>query len=60
MLEKLLGVRSFGASIDHLTHHHATFLAFLGKLGLPFMVRTVAFAFLGCWALIVPTFVIHF
>jgi hypothetical protein len=24
------------------------------------MVRLVALAFLGCWALILPTFVIHF
>jgi len=48
MLEKLLGARSFGASIDHLIHHHATFPAFSGELGLPSMVQTIAFAFLGC------------
>jgi len=60
MLEKLLGVRSFGASINHLTHHHATFFASSGELGLLSMVLTIAFAFLGCWALIIPTFVIHF
>jgi hypothetical protein len=38
MLEKLLGVRSFGGSINHLTHHQATLFASSGKFNLTFMV----------------------
>jgi hypothetical protein len=59
MLEKLFGVGSFGGSICHPTHCQAI-LAFLGKLGFPFVIWTIAFAFLGCWALIIFTFIIHF
>jgi hypothetical protein len=60
MLEKLFGARSFGGSIGHLDHHHAILIVFLGELGLPHVVQTTAFAFLGCWALIALPFVTHF
>jgi hypothetical protein len=60
MLEKLLGARSFASSIDHLAHRHTTLLASLGGFNLPFVVWIVAPTFLGCWALIVPTFVTRF
>jgi hypothetical protein len=53
-------VKSFGGFIGHLACHYAIFLIFLGGLGLPFMVWTIAPTFLGCWALIVFTLVIHF
>jgi hypothetical protein len=32
----------------------------LGGFGLPFVVQIIALTLLGCWALIIPTFVIHF
>ncbi len=59
-LEKLLSARSFGGSINHLACYQATLLASSSKLSLPFIVWTIALAFLGCWALIIPTFVICF
>jgi hypothetical protein len=58
MLEKLLGVGSFGGSIGHLTYHHAIFLISSNKLNLLFMVQITAPTFLRCWALIVPTLII--
>ncbi len=51
-LEKLFGVRSFGGSIDHSDHHQYIFPVFLGKLGLPSVIRTITSTFLGCWALV--------
>jgi hypothetical protein len=60
MLEKLLNARSFCGFIDHLVRHWATFFASLGKFGLPSIVKTTACAFLGCWALIVPTLITCF
>jgi hypothetical protein len=48
MLEILFGVGSFGGSINHLAHHHATLLTSLSKLGLPFVVWTISPTFLGC------------
>jgi len=48
MLEKLLGVGSFGYSIDHLTRCHATLLASSGGFGLLFVVWIIAPTFLGC------------
>ncbi len=60
MLEKLFGVGSFGGSINHLVHCQASLLTFLGELGLSFVVQTIALTFLGCWALIIFAFVIHF
>jgi len=59
-LEKFLGVGSFGGSIDHLICHQATLFASLGGLGFLFVVQITTFAFLGCWALIILAFVIHF
>jgi hypothetical protein len=60
MLEKLLGVRSFGGSIGHLAHCQAIFLAFLGRIGLRYVVQTIAPTFLGCWALIAFALDIYF
>jgi len=60
MLEKLLGVRSFDGFIGHLVCCQTTFLAFSNNFSLLSIVWTIAPAFLGFWALIVPTFVIHF
>jgi len=57
MLEKLLGLRSFGTIVDHLVHHQVTFPTSLGGLGLPLMVQHVAPIFLRCWVLIAPTLV---
>jgi len=38
MLEKLIGVGSFGGSIDHLVHHETTIHASLDEINFPFMV----------------------
>jgi hypothetical protein len=57
MLEKLLGVGSFGGSIGCLAHHQATLPTFLGRFSLLFVVWTATLTFLGCWALISPTIV---
>ncbi len=46
--------------VNHLAHHEATFLISLGKLGPLSIIWTIALAFLGCWALIVSTFIYHF
>ncbi len=51
-LEKSLGVGSFGGSMNDRV--------LLDMFGLSFMVRIVAPVFLGCWALIALTLVIHF
>jgi hypothetical protein len=58
MLEKLLGVGSFGGSIGRLAYHQATFPTSLGRFGLLLVVWTATLIFLGCWALISPTIVI--
>jgi hypothetical protein len=58
--EKLLGVGSFVHSIGQLVYHQATLPISLGGLCLFFVVQIIAPTFLGCWALIVPTFVTHF
>jgi hypothetical protein len=60
MLEKLLGAKSFGGSIGHLTCHHAILFIYLGKFGLLFVVQIITPAFLGCWALIALAFVTCF
>jgi hypothetical protein len=60
MLEKLLGVGSFGCSIDHLTRRHATLLVSSGGFGLLFVVWIIAPTFLGCWALFTLAFVTRF
>jgi hypothetical protein len=59
-LEMLFNVGSFGGFINHIVHRHATFLASSGGLSLPFVVWITTLAFLGCWALFVPTLVTHF
>jgi len=59
-LERLLGVGSFSIMVGHLAHRHVILLASSRGFGLPTMVRLVSLAFLGCWALIVSTFVICF
>jgi len=58
-LEKLLNVGSFGGSINHLAHCHATLLTSLGGFNLPSIVWTVTLALLPCWELIVLALVIH-
>jgi len=60
MLEKILGAGSFGGSINHLTHLQTTLHASSSELDLPSIVQATILAFLGCWALIAPTLVIHF
>jgi hypothetical protein len=60
MLDKLLGVGSFGGSIGHLAHHHAIHLASLGGFNIPFVVWIIALVFLRCWALITLASVTHF
>jgi hypothetical protein len=60
MSKKLLGSRSFGTTMGHLAHHQVVLPIFLKGLGLPSVVRHVALAFLGCWALIAITLVFHF
>ncbi len=59
-MEKLIGAGSFGGFINHLTCHHATLPTSLSKFNLLFMVQTTILTFLGCWALIVHTLLIHF
>ncbi len=59
-LEKLLSVGSFGGSIDHLSHSQTILHVFSSRFDLPSVVHTIALAFLGCWALITPTFVTCF
>ncbi len=59
-LEKLFGAWSFGGFMNHLTHHQATIPASSNGFNFPSIVRTTTLAFLGCWALIAPTFVSHF
>jgi hypothetical protein len=59
-LEKLLGAGSFGGYINHLTHHQAILLAFLGGLSLCFIIRTTTLTFLGCCALIALALITHF
>jgi hypothetical protein len=60
ILEKLFGARSFGGFIGHLDRHQTILPTFLGGFDLLFMVQIAIPAFLGCWAVIVPTFVICF
>jgi hypothetical protein len=56
-LEKLLDVGSFNGYIDHLTCCKTIFLVFSGGLDLFSIVWTIVCTFLGCWTLIVLTFV---
>jgi len=58
--EKLFGVGSFGNSIDHLVCCQTILLASSSGLSFFSMVQIVALAFLGCWALIIPTLVTCF
>jgi hypothetical protein len=59
-LEKLLTVGSFGIMVGHLVHCLVILLASLGGFGLSLLVQFATIAFLGCWALITLTLVIHF
>jgi len=59
-LEKLLGVGSFDGFISHLVCGQATSFIFSGEFNLPFVVWTLTFTFLGCWALIALALVFHF
>ncbi len=45
---------TFGGSIGRLVHYRTTLLVSSDELDLSSMVRTIAPAFLGCWALIAP------
>jgi hypothetical protein len=60
ILKKLLGARSFGGSINHLACCQATLPASPNRFNLPSIVQTTTSTFLGCWALIGLTLVIHF
>jgi hypothetical protein len=60
MLKKLLCVESFGGSINHLTYCQTILPIYLNGLDLPSVVQIVAFALLGCWALIVFALVNRF
>jgi glycerol uptake facilitator-like aquaporin len=55
----MFSVGSIGGFINHLNCCQTIILTSSGRLGLPFVVWNVVLAFLGCWALIVFTFVIH-
>ncbi len=59
MLEKLHGVGFFDGSIGHLVHCQAILPTFSNRFNFISIIRIVAFTFLGCWALIAPTLVIH-
>jgi hypothetical protein len=59
-LEKLLGAGSFGGFIGHLVHCHAILPTFSNGFGLLSIVWIASSTFLGCWALITLTLVIHF
>jgi hypothetical protein len=54
MLEKLLGVRSWGGFIGHLAHRETTLPTSLGGFDLPSINWIVAPPFLGYWALALP------
>jgi hypothetical protein len=60
MLDKLLGVRSFDGSIDHLACHQTTILTSLGRFSFLFVVQIVALTLLGCCALINLALITHF
>jgi len=60
ILEKLLGVRSFGDFIGHLVHCQAIFLASSNGFDIFFMIWITTPACLGCWALIVLALFICF
>jgi hypothetical protein len=59
MLEKLHGVGFCDGSIGHLVSCQAIFPTFSSGFSFLSIIRIVAFAFLGCWALITPTLVTH-
>jgi hypothetical protein len=60
MLDNLLGARSFSTMVGHLVHHQIIVFASSKGLNLLLMMQLVAPTFLGCWALIAPTFNIRF
>jgi hypothetical protein len=59
-ISKLLGGGSFGGFIGHLVHRQATFHVSSSRIDPISMVRIIAFTFLGCWALIIPTLITCF
>jgi hypothetical protein len=59
-LEKLFGVRSFGVSITHLICRQTTFPIFSNRFDFFFIIQTIAFTLLGCWAPINLPFVNRF
>jgi len=59
-LEKLLGMGSFSITVGHLAYHRVTLPTFSRGFGLPLVVRFIAFAFLGCWVLVVFALIICF
>jgi hypothetical protein len=48
MLEKLLGLGSFGTTMSHLVDRSVIISTFSRELGLPLVVQLYAFTFLGC------------
>ncbi len=60
MLEKLLGSRSFGTTMDHLARHQVIIFVLSKGLGLSSTVQHATLAFLGCWVLIIPAVVFFF
>jgi hypothetical protein len=60
MLEKLLGSRSFGTTMDHLARHQVIILVLSKGLSLSSTVQRATPAFLGCWVLIIPALVFFF
>jgi hypothetical protein len=60
MLEKILGLGSFGTIVGHLAHCQVTFLTSSGGLGFPLVVQCAILAFLKCWVLIIFALVSHF
>ncbi len=50
----------FGGFIYHPTHHQAILFTFSSELGLHYVIWTTTLTFLGCWALIISTFITCF
>jgi uncharacterized membrane protein len=55
IMEKLLGMGSFGITMGHLACRYVILPTSLRGLGLPLMVRLVVPTILGCWTLIAFT-----
>jgi hypothetical protein len=59
MLEKLLGLGSFGTIVGHLARRKIILVVFSRGLGFTLVVRHATFVFLGCWALIILALISH-